>query len=146
MPLSDFSSGTYIRPVQALDPMRLAMRLLRERRGLSQNELAKKAGVGKARISCYENGREQPTFATIEKLLRALDTHRLALFLLAELLEPANTFLSTQPGALPAPRSTPVSLQMLGALRSNLEAAVKLIAALEQSVVELPPGRQLGES
>jgi transcriptional regulator with XRE-family HTH domain len=45
---------------------------LREERLMTQAELAGRAGITTATISRIENGRRQPTFATIKKLALAL--------------------------------------------------------------------------
>lgn len=41
-------------------------------KGISQNTLCKKLGVDRAYISAIENGRQNPTLATIEKIAKAL--------------------------------------------------------------------------
>ena len=51
-----------------------ALRLLREAAGLTQAELAQKAGMGKSQLSKYENGKELPKLETLERLLEVLDT------------------------------------------------------------------------
>ena len=112
--------------------------MLRERQRLTQLELAKKAGVGKARVSGYERGQEQPTAAALDKLLRALGASHLAFYLLVEVLKPAAAALASagpDGDAGPAPTTMPATWgTMLGALRSNLETSAQLVAALEQSI------------
>lgn len=49
------------------------LRRLRERAGLTQNELADKAKVGRATISRIENGRMYAHTATLRRLAKALD-------------------------------------------------------------------------
>lgn len=49
------------------------IRKLREDRGLSLNMLAIKAGVSSATISYIENGRNRPSFPTLEKIAKALN-------------------------------------------------------------------------
>jgi transcriptional regulator with XRE-family HTH domain len=53
---------------------RMAARLktLRERRGMTQEQLAKKSGVGRSHLARLETGRQDPTLSTIEKLAKAL--------------------------------------------------------------------------
>jgi transcriptional regulator with XRE-family HTH domain len=47
------------------------LRLARHRSGLSQRELAERAGVPKTMVSAYERGKHQPTLPTLARLLRA---------------------------------------------------------------------------
>lgn len=44
----------------------------RKRRGLSQEELAKRAKVGRSYLARLETARQDPTLSTLEKLARAL--------------------------------------------------------------------------
>jgi transcriptional regulator with XRE-family HTH domain len=44
----------------------------RKRRGLSQEELAKRAGVGRSYLARLETMRQDPTLSTLEKLAKAL--------------------------------------------------------------------------
>jgi len=55
-------------------PERFAMRLksLRERKGLTQEELAEKAGVSRAYLSRLEIGRHDPPLSLLRKLAKAL--------------------------------------------------------------------------
>src|SRR4051812_19328458 len=46
--------------------------LLRELRGKSQARVAREAGIGKSRLSKYENGKELPKLDSLEKVLNAL--------------------------------------------------------------------------
>jgi len=52
--------------------LRNLLREARERKGLSQRELAKRVGVTKAAISHFETGRATPTLATFARLARVL--------------------------------------------------------------------------
>lgn len=47
------------------------LRNARERAGLSQGELARRAGTSRPTVSAYEAGRKSPTLATTERLLAA---------------------------------------------------------------------------
>jgi transcriptional regulator with XRE-family HTH domain len=53
---------------------RLSMRLkqIREQRGLTQEQLAEKAGVSRAYLARLEIGRHDPPLSTVEKLAKAL--------------------------------------------------------------------------
>ena len=45
---------------------------LRERRGLTQHELAEKAGIGRSYLARLETARQDPTLSTLEKIAKAL--------------------------------------------------------------------------
>jgi len=47
------------------------IRLARAKAGLTQDEMAERAGVAQSLISAYENGRRQPTVPTLLRLLEA---------------------------------------------------------------------------
>jgi transcriptional regulator with XRE-family HTH domain len=64
-----------------------ALRLLREAAGLTQAELARRAGLGKSQLSKYENGKEMPKLETLERLLEVLDAEPATLFYTAHLLK-----------------------------------------------------------
>ena len=49
-----------------------ALRVLRQRRGLRQKEAAARAGVTKAMMSAYEQGKVRPCLASLERILDAL--------------------------------------------------------------------------
>ncbi|MDP9383598.1 MAG: helix-turn-helix domain-containing protein [Chloroflexota bacterium] len=53
--------------------MRLRLREWRERRLLTQRELADKVGMSTGQINRIENGIHQPRFSTIRKLAQVLD-------------------------------------------------------------------------
>jgi transcriptional regulator with XRE-family HTH domain len=62
----------YYDPMEALpSPAAGLLQLARHRSGLSQRELAERAGVPKTMVSAYERGKHQPTLPTLERLLRA---------------------------------------------------------------------------
>jgi transcriptional regulator with XRE-family HTH domain len=52
--------------------MAARLKTLRERRGMTQEQLAKKSGVGRSHLARLETGRQDPTLSTIEKLAKAL--------------------------------------------------------------------------
>jgi transcriptional regulator with XRE-family HTH domain len=47
------------------------IRTVRRRHGLSQAELARRAGTSQPVVSAYEHGRRDPTYATLRKLIEA---------------------------------------------------------------------------
>jgi HTH-type transcriptional regulator / antitoxin HipB len=58
-----------------LEPYRLAMNVLRHRRaaGLSRNQLAELAGVGKTVVYDIENGKETVQLDSLRKILKVLN-------------------------------------------------------------------------
>ena len=53
-----------------MDPPAL-LRAVRRRRGLTQAQLAARAGTSQPVVSAYEHGRRDPTFHTLRKLVAA---------------------------------------------------------------------------
>jgi hypothetical protein len=53
-----------------VDPASL-IRAVRRRRGLTQADLARRAGTSQPVISAYEHGRRDPTYLTLRKLIEA---------------------------------------------------------------------------
>ena len=53
---------------------------MRERRQLTQTELAKNANVSQSTIAQIESGRKDPSLSTLIKLAKALDCHVAVLF------------------------------------------------------------------
>jgi transcriptional regulator with XRE-family HTH domain len=47
------------------------LRAVRRRRGLTQAELARRAGTSQPVLSAYERGRRDPTYSTLRKLVAA---------------------------------------------------------------------------
>ncbi len=84
------------------------LRTLRESAGLTQAELARRAGMGKSQLSKYESGKELPKLPSLEKLLRVLDIEPLTLFHFAHLLKhraeisPIGLMITTTPLEDPA--------------------------------------------
>ena len=52
--------------------MAAKIKALRERRGLTQEQLAEKAGIGRSYLARLETARQDPTLSTLEKLAKAL--------------------------------------------------------------------------
>ena len=48
------------------------LKALRERRGLTQEQLSEKSGVGRSHLARLETGKQDPTLSTLEKLAKAL--------------------------------------------------------------------------
>jgi transcriptional regulator with XRE-family HTH domain len=57
-----------------MSPQRFAVKLrrIRERKGLTQEELAKKAGVSRAYLSRLEMGRHDPPLSRLRKIAKVL--------------------------------------------------------------------------
>jgi transcriptional regulator with XRE-family HTH domain len=53
-----------------VDPAAL-IKAVRRRQGLTQADLARRAGTSQPVISAYEHGRRDPTYATLRKLVEA---------------------------------------------------------------------------
>src|ERR1700730_11920714 len=53
-----------------MDPAEL-IKAVRRRQGLTQAELARRAGTSQPVISAYENGRRDPSYDTLRKLVEA---------------------------------------------------------------------------
>lgn len=51
------------------------LREARERAGLTQDEVARRAGTSRPTVSAYESGRKSPSLATTERLLAAAGAH-----------------------------------------------------------------------
>jgi transcriptional regulator with XRE-family HTH domain len=54
-------------------PIGPALRLLRERKGMRQKELADRAGIMKGMASSYETGRQHPSLETLVRILETLE-------------------------------------------------------------------------
>ena len=50
----------------------MRLKTLRERRGMTQEQLAEKSGVSRTYLARLETGRQDPTLSTLEKLAKAL--------------------------------------------------------------------------
>ena len=76
-----------------------ALRRLRHRRGLTQQELARRAGVTRAMISSYEHESHLPSLPTLGRLLAGLELSPADLA--AALAEPPRTSPGDGPPELP---------------------------------------------
>lgn len=86
------------------------IREARRRSGLSQAELARRAGVSQPVISAYESGRREPGLATLSKLVAATG-HRLQLD------------LAFEPGAQRGLPDTPMGRRLRRHRRAIIDAA-----------------------
>jgi len=70
------------------------LRAARERAGLTQGQLAARAGTSQATISAYESGTKEPYVATFNRLLSALGARLTVEPLAAPLHEPSRVELA----------------------------------------------------
>ena len=56
----------------ALEKIGMRIKALREKRGLSQEELAARAGITRGYLARLETGRHEPTLKMLAKLAKAL--------------------------------------------------------------------------
>jgi transcriptional regulator with XRE-family HTH domain len=68
----------------------LAIKTLRELKGLSQSDLARLAGVGKSQLSKYESGKELPRLDSLARILFALRSSPSTLFYVVDFLNHMN--------------------------------------------------------
>ena len=54
------------------EQMAARLKALRERLGLTQEQLSEKSGVGRSHLARLETGKQDPTLSTLEKLAKAL--------------------------------------------------------------------------
>lgn len=72
------------RPDQPQRALGAAVRELREKRGISQEDLAHEAGITTSTVSLIERGRSNPTWSTVKNLARALNVSLAEFAALAE--------------------------------------------------------------
>jgi transcriptional regulator with XRE-family HTH domain len=75
---------------QNLIPLGLAIRELREQRGMEASDLAATAGVDAARLKALEDGRLDPGFQLLVRLAQGMGVRTSAFFIRAEELGPAD--------------------------------------------------------
>jgi transcriptional regulator with XRE-family HTH domain len=116
---------------QPTEPTRLAanVRAIREARGLSQQQIAKSAGVPRATWTHLESGTANPTLAVLIKVATALQVR------LDELLAPPR-----QPGRHIKAAALPVRLRGQVAVRKLLP---ETIAGLDLERMALPAGARM---
>lgn len=101
------------------------IRAARLRSGLSQAELARRAGTSQAAISRIESGREQPTLERLEQILAGLGWKA------AIELEPIGTH-NAEPGRLRADADGDPALRLEGGL-NWIEFGTELLGAVSGS-------------
>jgi len=110
----------------------LALRILRELAGLSQADLARKAGIGKSQLSKYENGKEHPKFESLGRILSVLAVRPVIFFYTADLLErlarhemPLESLIDSEAGELIAPSEREAYSRIIFDVASLFEAQIR---------------------
>jgi transcriptional regulator with XRE-family HTH domain len=128
--------GQYISCMGMFGSLGPTLILLRTKRGLTQSQLARKAGVGKSSLSKYEKGKEFPKLPSLEKILDALAISRTGFFNAMEVLERV-----AEPAASEEHRLPPFPPTGTGLIAEVADrAAVQLIGGVvhwHRQVVEL---------
>jgi len=109
------------------------LRLLRELKGLSQQEVARKGGIGKSQVSLYESGRVLPRLESLEKFLKVLDTDLSHLAAILSFVDQAASNGARLPSA-PSPRLVAmlgITAAMDGALEAFASAQIFLLKLRE---------------
>ncbi|HEX2253044.1 MAG TPA: helix-turn-helix transcriptional regulator [Thermoanaerobaculia bacterium] len=90
-------------PVEHVGP---AMRVIRRSKGLTQKDVAERAGVTRAMLSAYERGHRRPSLKTLVRILGALDVTLAelgrAVEKIAEDGSPRGEVRNAKPGSEPA--------------------------------------------
>jgi transcriptional regulator with XRE-family HTH domain len=114
-----------------------ALILLRELRGLSQAEVARRAGVGKSRVSKYEKGRESPKLASLQRMLEVLDVRQDAFFSVVAFLDRLPEALSALPGAPVPPFAMVPSTASFLPLDEAFADSFKALFSLHRQMLEM---------
>jgi len=81
-----------------------ALRLLRDRQGITQRRLAEQAACTLKQISAYETARQRPRIETLERILEVLDADA------ADLARAMEGLAAVERGGAPRPRPTATAL------------------------------------
>ena len=73
--------------LEILENLGPALRFLRDKAGITQEELAERALLTRAQISSYETGRRTPFASSLFKYLEGLDSDLVALQMTVEILK-----------------------------------------------------------
>lgn len=117
-------------PTEAAVHLGRNIQALRDARGLSQQQIAKVAGMPRATWANLESGEANPTLSVLVKVANALQVR------LEELIEPPRRM-----GRLYKAAQLPVRSKGLVTVRKLLP---ETIAGLELERMELPPGASMG--
>jgi transcriptional regulator with XRE-family HTH domain len=108
-----------------------ALTLLRELRGLTQAQAARKAGIGKSQLSKYENLKELPKLDSLEKMLHTLGIGYLEFFHTLKLIDRRQSTLGQE-----EPTDMLVVPGLSEDLNSAFESVFVLMARLQRMVWE----------
>lgn len=97
---------------EILENLPAALRHLRYMRGYSQSEVAEKAGITKAMLSTYEQGRQVPALRTLAKVLNALSCSLIDLCEAIEHVRGRCILVVTPPASVP-PHARPSFLNFV---------------------------------
>jgi transcriptional regulator with XRE-family HTH domain len=109
------------------------LQLLREERGWSQADLARKAGIGKSQLSKYENSKEQPRLDSLEKILTVLSVRYVDFFTTVAFLDEQLERLNSP--SVPAVTPPPVSGLLSDDVNQAFERVSRGIFELHRSVL-----------
>ncbi len=102
-----------------------ALRWLRKERDLKQAKVAESAGITSPMLSAYETGKQRPSLATIDKILKALEADAW------DLTKALLSFEEENPGVTKSNKAAAEALT-----RANLETIAELEIQLRKLVEE----------
>ena len=86
-----------------------ALTLIRELRGKSQGEIARRAGIGKSQMSKYENGKELPRLDTLATVIEALEVDIFEFFYTVYLIDLEEAKIAPKEAGTVKPPPLPLS-------------------------------------
>ena len=101
-----------------------ALFLLRDLRGVSQEALARSAGIGKSQLSKYENGRELPKLDSLGKLLATLGVGYLEFFYTMAMVDLRKESIGEVPTL-----DTPLAPRLTLDVNDDIDTAIERIIA-----------------
>lgn len=119
----------------AFDHLAGALRLLRDRRGLTQHQLAQAIESPVKQISAYETGRQRPRVETLERILAAIGADAMDL---AEMMAALERGEVQAPPVRGVPRGRPRTVPAPPAPAPAAGAAEELSPELRELVPRLP--------
>jgi len=115
-----------------------SLALLRQIRGLSQAETARRSGIGKSQLSKYENGRELPKLDSLARLLAVLEVSHFDFFYTLHAIDELVSSLGSEPLLRPHGRPSILNRatneafhRVIGELLTLYGVTVKQVLGLE---------------